>query len=369
MYKTKGIRNGRIEVADALRGLAVAGIILFHSVEHFNTFAMGYKYALPCDATVFKVLELLLSGKMYGIFAILFGLSFFIMNDNQQQKGRDFSLRFAWRMLLLLIFGLVNMAFYDGDILTTYAVMGLLLIPAGYMNSRWLTAITVLLLIQPMEIITHLTGWRPEAKMYYMQIVMGHDTFWHSVTTNLKYGFITDMAWFWTHGRITQTLGLFYLGLLMGRARLFYNEGDNLKKWRVILAISVAGVIAGAFLPFGKFDDLLRPIWNLFILMFIISGAVLLWYRFDGFRRVFSKLGFFGRMSLTNYLLQSILGSLLFYQWGFSLYNTLGTTWSALVGLGMIVFQYNLLRLWAKNHERGPLEGLWRRLTWISFSK
>ena len=47
------------------------------------------------------------------------------------------------------------------------------------------------------------------------------------------------------------------------------------------------------------------------------------------------------------------------------LYNTLGTTWSALVGLGMIVFQYCILKLWSKNHERGPLEGLWRRLTWI----
>ncbi|MBO4724198.1 MAG: DUF418 domain-containing protein, partial [Bacteroidaceae bacterium] len=164
---------------------------------------------------------------------------------------------------------------------------------------------------------------------------------------------------------ITQTLGLFYLGLLIGRTRFFYNEGDNLKKWRVILCVSALLVIVGAFVKFGKFDDLLHPMWNLAILMLIMSVAVLLWYRFKGFRNVFGKLGFFGRMSLTNYLLQSILGSLLFYEWGFSLYNTLGTTWSALVGLGMIVFQYNILKLWSKNHERGPLEGLWRRLTWI----
>ena len=73
MYKTQGLKNSRIEVADALRGLAVAGIILFHSVEHFNTFARGIKYTLPCDGTVFSVLQALLSGKMYGIFAILFG--------------------------------------------------------------------------------------------------------------------------------------------------------------------------------------------------------------------------------------------------------------------------------------------------------
>ena len=47
------------------------------------------------------------------------------------------------------------------------------------------------------------------------------------------------------------------------------------------------------------------------------------------------------------------------------MYNTLGTTWSAIVGLGMIVLQYCLLKMWSEKHERGPLEGLWRRLTWI----
>lgn len=365
MYRTKGIENGRIEVADALRGLAVAGIILFHSVEHFNTFSRSIRYTLPCDATVFNVLQTLLSGKMYGIFAVLFGLSFFIMRDNQEQKGKDFSLRFLWRMVLLFIFGLINVAFYDGDILTTYALMGLLLIPAGYLDSRWLGAITVLLLIQPLEIVTHLTGWQPEARMYYMQIAMAHDTFWHSVVTNLRYGFITDMAWFYTHGRITQTLGLFYLGLLLGRFRLFYNEGNNLHKWSVIFAISLFATVAGAAVRFGKYEDLLRPVWNLAILMLIMSAATICWYRSDRFRIIFGKLGFFGRMSLTNYLLQSILGSLLFYKWGFGLYDELGTTYSALVGLGMIIFQYTLLSFWARKHQRGPLEGLWRRLTWI----
>ena len=74
MYKTTGQKNSRIEVADALRGFAVAGIILFHSVEHFNTFARDIKYTLPCDGTVFNILQALLSrilkclGKQYYAF-------------------------------------------------------------------------------------------------------------------------------------------------------------------------------------------------------------------------------------------------------------------------------------------------------------
>ena len=125
-YKTLGLKNSRIDVADALRGLAVAGIILYHSVEHFNMYDgnIAHVYTLGCDDWMADVLALLLSGKMYGIFALLFGLSFFIMNDNQQQRGNCFSGRFAWRMFLLAMLGIVNTAFFDGDILFSYAIYG-----------------------------------------------------------------------------------------------------------------------------------------------------------------------------------------------------------------------------------------------------
>ena len=97
------IPEGRIEVADALRGIAVVGIILFHAIESFDAFSPQAYLTLPCDASVYRVVTFLLSGKMYGIFALLFGLSFFIMRDNQAQKGKDFSARFFWRMVLLLL--------------------------------------------------------------------------------------------------------------------------------------------------------------------------------------------------------------------------------------------------------------------------
>ena len=80
MYKTRSLPNTRIDVADALRGIAVAGIILYHSVEHFNIFTKEtIIHTLPSDQTVADILAWLLSGKMYGIFAMLFGLSFFYL--------------------------------------------------------------------------------------------------------------------------------------------------------------------------------------------------------------------------------------------------------------------------------------------------
>lgn len=380
MYKTQGRKNSRIEVADALRGIAVVGIILYHAVEHFNLGGPPATCSLPADGTVFNVLTVLLSGKMYGIFALLFGLSFFIMRDNQEQKGRDFSARFAWRMVLLFGFGVVNLVFYNGDILTFYAILGLLLIPAGYLPTPALWGVTIFLLAQPIEIYSLLSGWRPDISSmgrYYgtMSRACGEGTFLEAAGASLRYGFPASLLWFVAKGRITQTLGLFCLGLLVGRQRLFYDEGNHLKIWRIVLCISVALVATGSVLgaagegnvDFGALDGLLHPLYNLAILLMIVSGVVLLWYAFAGFRRALSHICFFGRMSLSNYLFSSLFGSFIFYGWGLGLYKVLGTTWSLLVGIGIVVTQIVILYQWSRKHPRGPLETLWRRLTWINF--
>ena len=70
-------------------------------------------------------------------------------------------------------------------------------------------------------------------------------------------------------------------------------------------------------------------------------------------------------MSLTNYLLSSLIGTFIFFGWGLGMYKVLGTTYSLLVGIGIVVLQIVLLYQWSKKHKRGPLETLWRNLTWI----
>ena len=70
-------------------------------------------------------------------------------------------------------------------------------------------------------------------------------------------------------------------------------------------------------------------------------------------------------MSLTNYLMSSILGSFIFYGWGLGMHYVFGTTWSFLAGIAIVVLQIIILRQWAKKHQRGPLETIWRKLTWL----
>lgn len=371
MYRTLGLPNKRIVVADVLRGIAVAGIILYHSVEHFNTINHDALWSFPFDNRLFEILSILISGKMYSIFAILFGLSFYIQRDNQEMKGKDFSLRFLWRMILLMGFGMINTGLYDGDILTSYAIFGLLLIPAGYLSTPVLATITVILLLQPLNIYNLVIGRHTDFSSLwaaYGTVSEAHKygSFLENLLSDLKYGLYVNMGWNVYSGRITQIPGLFFLGILLGRARLFYNEGNHLRIWKWIFCFTAACSIAGIILmPYGRVEELVKPLFNLVMAFFYISLFVLLWYRHEGFANTMAKTGFFGRMSLTNYFLQSLLGSCIFYGFGLGMWEKAGTLYSLLIGTGIVTAQYFLLRAWSRTHQRGPLESLWRKLTWI----
>lgn len=372
MYKTLGIANDRIEVADVLRAIAVAGIILYHSVEHFNTLYPDAVHSFSFDKKFFDILGTVLSGKMYSIFALLFGLSFYIQRDNQAMKGRDFSLRFLWRMILLMGFGMVNTGLYDGDILTSYAIYGLLLIPAGYLSTPVLAVITAVLLVQPLNLCNIFIGRKTDFTALwaaYREIGEAHmhGSFIDTLSTNLKYGLYVNMGWNLYAGRITQIPGLFFLGMLLGRMRLFYNEGNHLGIWKWILIFSAVGTAAGLYLKphFGVWEEVLKPLLNLVMALLYVSVVVLLWYRRKGFAKTMAGTAFFGRMSLTNYFIQSLLGSFIFYGYGLGMWEKLGTTYSLLCGAGIVIFQFFILKAWSRTHQRGPLEALWRKLTWI----
>lgn len=118
-------KSPRIEVVDALRGFAVMAIMLLHNIEHFNFYdfpTASSAFMEAMDKGIWETLFFLFSGKAYAIFSLLFGFSFFIQYNNQAKKGKDFRLRFLWRLFLLFIIGCFNGAFFPGDILVLYSI-------------------------------------------------------------------------------------------------------------------------------------------------------------------------------------------------------------------------------------------------------
>ena len=378
----------RISVVDSLRGFAVIGIILIHFLEHLNFYA--FPDPTPFEQGLWDTVFYLGSNKMYAIFSILFGLSCYIMHHNQEKRGYDFRLRFAWRMLLLFMWGLLDLMFYNGDILVSYSVIGLLLIPFVKASDKVLWIAIVILLLQPIELVYIILGLiNPATKP--MDLGLGH--FWGELykpcasgsfldvaQANLMYGLQANYGWALEHGRLSQTLFAFLIGMLLGRKRLFIDEGDHLQIWKKICLMSVFAFACTQLLlnltsfdemppAIGKSLEIQLTMWRNFAMTaFYVAGLTLLYYK-TRLRAAIDQLKYIGKMSLTDYLLQSAVGTFLFYNWGLALYHYCSHGYSILLAIAFLIVLHFFCRYWTTHHRRGPLEEIWHRLTWIGKEK
>lgn len=392
-YKASSKPNTRIDVADILRGIAIAGIILIHFQEQMNFFMFPQPksdFWAAVNTGVWDTIFFLLAGKMYAIFSILFGLSFFIQHDNQAQKGVDFRPRFVWRMFLLMLLGIFDLLFYNGDILFIYAVCGLLIIPLVRASDKVIWFFLILMLIQPVELIYLIKGIIDPSAMpmdlgsgkYYGAIMASQSqgNILDVAIAGLKYGLPANFLWAVENGRMTQNVLFFLIGIMLGRKRLFYNEGNNLRTWKKIL---IGSLIAFAvLLPLYKILPGLSDarcvsnslsvalnMWkNLAMMFFYVAGITLLYYNTSA-RNWLVKIAPYGKMSLTNYLTQSIFGAMLFYNWGFGLFRHFGHTADFFLAIAFVALQFMFCTWWMKHHKRGPFEQLWANATWMTKKK
>lgn len=374
----------RINVVDSLRGFAVVGIIIIHFLEHLNFYA--FPDPTPFEQGLWDTVFYLGASKMYAIFSLLFGLSCFIQHHNEERRGGDFRGRFAWRMLLLFCWGMLDLVFFNGDILCTYAVLGLCLIPLVKARDWVLALVAAVLFVQPVEVAYEVMGLvHPDTQM--MDVGLGamwgalyepcaNGGFLDVAKANLTYGLPLNFGWALEHGRLTQTLCLFVIGMLAGRKRLFLNEGQNSRVWKrlMVLAIVLYGATQTLLLTvdFGRMPEAVSgclqiqvTAWRNFAMMtFYVVGILLLYYN-TRLRRAIEPLACIGKMSLTDYLLQSIVGGFLFYNWGLALYHVSSHGISLLLGIAFCLVLYVFCRMWAKRFRRGPLEELWARAMWV----
>ena len=382
--------NSRVDAADVLRGLAVMGIIVLHSIEHFNFYSfpqsVPYEWMNFTDQAIWRGLFFSFGGKAYAVFALLFGFSFYIQDNNQQRRGKDFRLRFLWRLCILFVIGQFNAAFFTGEILTMYAILGIILPLFCRLSDRTVAIVATILILQPMDWIkTVYALFNPDyvagesLAAYYFGIafdVQKNGTFLETIRMNMWEGQLANMTWALEHGRILQTPGLFLLGMLVGRRGLFLYSERNEGLWLKTLAISLL-----CFFPLYGLNNMLpefvtraavlvplqviiSSLSNLSFMVLLVTGLLLTFYRVKD-RSFFMRFTSYGKMSMTNYIGQSVIGSLLFYHWGFELGRYMGITYSFLFGIVFVLLQMAFCSWWMNHHKHGPFEGVWKRLTWI----
>lgn len=405
MEQNKSISTplSRITVIDALRGFALLGVILMHMSQHFGIFSfpMEPREALfpQLDTAIQWFSRNVIMGKFINIFAFLFGLSFFIQMDRAAKKGIDFRKRFLWRMVILFLIGIIGNCFYTGDILSIYAVFGVIMVFLFRFKSWILMIIVSLLLLGLPRIVT--TSYKQIVKTEQAATMPSPPTppsssavaekpsFFNSAKNNLTRGLEGKLNYqFGMYGRGYITLALFILGLVIGRLR-FFEEVYARKRRNVIL---LAGFILAAIAISFIIDLLPEPPSTRAILMglessdstlslftvmalkdihtVLFSGALamgfIILYQLKGIGKCLNVITPYGRMGLTNYVMQSVLGAILFSAWAFgSIFGSWGATEVFILGLAIYTAQIIMSTYWLKYYLYGPLEWFWRSATYL----
>ena len=398
--------NRRITVIDALRGFALLGVVLVHMNQHYSYYSMGpflphEPILTQWDESATWLVWNVMLGRFINIFAFLFGMSFFIQMDRANQKGVSFGGRFLWRMFILFAIGLFDTCFYSGDILSIYAVFGVLMLFLNKFKNWVLILLAVLLLAgAPRMVMIGYSKLTAPAQTELVEQASSRPrtpsveqqeppkpSFWRSAKENLTSGTEGKLNYQFNSGnRGYITLAIFMLGLVVGRTRFFESVHINKRRNWILLGIFIGGVLLTNWLV-----SLIPPqesMWrvmrqggtpsvalmtvqalndmNMVLSSCVLAMAFIVLYQMRGIGNVLDVLSPYGRMGLTNYVSQSIIGALLFAMWAFG--DRFGAWHSAeilLLGLGVYAIQVIISKLWLNHFQYGPLEWLWRSLTYF----
>lgn len=372
----------RIVVVDAIRGVALLGIAVLHGVQHFDLVLEGPS-AVPwlrsLNAAMASAIAFVWEGKAYAMFALLFGLSLHMQLSATGRAHEDRRVYYLLRMVVLLLFGYLHGLLYMGDILTTLALYGMVLLLLNELPTRWIALLTLLFLLRPLMVIGVVLGEQPGASMLSLgwerlepaMQVMAHGGLLDLLRFNALEGQWVKWSFMSSSGRDFQLLGLMLAGILIGRADLFNSLAGKeraLLRWGIVSAVIAVLCIAlrngvAPMLDASRamlLADALRSYRDLAMTAAMLCGLVLLAPRLR-LDRPGSPFVLQGRMSLSCYVAQGLIGAPLFYGFGFGLYQELGAIGSALVGFAIWALLAVVAAQWLRHHDQGPLESLWRK--------
>lgn len=396
--------KGRIKIIDALRGISLIGICLIHAMQHFgvagtNAHQTFFTWEGTSDDISGWIISNLVAGKFYIIFSCLFGLSFFIQMDRASQGGIDFRPRFLWRLVLLLLFGYTLGLIFRIEILLIYALVGFVLVLMYKWSTKLLIGIVVFLFLGGVPLISlGIKTWTTPTKVEQADVhtistsaqtaltqresprprVRTSPTLSETIRYNAWDGLARKMNYQFSSGRIYLTLGLFILGFIIGRIRLF----ERLSEFRQRLLRMAGGALlliallsfAEIYIPAVARGEVSIYSWlgttagnikNLCI-AYLWSILIMEAYRSTHIQRLSEPFVNYGRMGLTNYAVQSILGVFIFAGFGLN-WSHLGITLSVLVGITYTTLQILFSHYWLRTFRYGPFEWLWRSGTYMKW--
>jgi uncharacterized protein len=392
--------NERADILDILRGFALLGIAL----ANYGTLSLYFfqskeiMQALPTagiDKWLNGINILFINGKFYSLFSLLFGIGFAIVFARNTARGQNGISIFYRRLFILALFGLFHcLLIWDGDILFFYAVVGSFLPLFRNVSDKKLLLLAVILILSPLLFdtlkvlsngyldISNLVNIPLKKLDKSLGITEENSGSW--LLVNSGFGDLlqwnsSGFLWSWylrlESNRIPKVLAMFLIGLYIGRSGFYQQLSNNIKLLRQLqIAGWALGISAGFAMLWFEQDDQLLPapggLWdtlfyalNVAPLSIGYASTLTLWY-IKKRPEILLALRPMGRMALTNYIMQSLLGVLIFYGIGFGMGGVMGPTYYMPVALAVFTLQLIFSHYWFKYFSYGPLEWIWRQLTY-----
>ena len=307
------------------------------------------------------------------------------------------NLRFAWRLLILGVIGLIHHAFWRADILTIYVPLGFLLLFARNLSNKTTAILAALLILNvPTKIIEAISIFvqgKPEfitdhfvenGAKYYAAITQGS---FADVVAHNMYAMKEKIEYQMSSGRFFITFGFFLLGMLAGRLQWF----DDIEKsqeffksvWKktglALICVVVTGIIIGITVyalsidiknaPWIRwFGGSLLDLLNTGITIFYTVSIALLMLKPKWHLRL-APLAYIGKMALTSYLTQSLFGVLIFFHFGLGLFLLTSPAMNIVLCFVVFGMQIVFCKYWLQHFNYGPVEWLWRSATYLKWQR
>ena len=352
----------RYIILDALRGFALLGVLIVNMLQAYSPVVSN------TDEVVATLIRAFGEGTFYPMFSFLFGLGFAL----QLRKGEAALPRFRRRLFVLLGIGLVHgILIWVGDILFTYAVLGYVLIYFRNKSDRKLlvSALLLWLFVFALYLLSNVgTGgelFAPKMEPDDLLRPTG-DTYFEAVRARLEIYPLTLLGLFYTGPSV---LAFFITGYFVGRKGV--PQVISNKPFLRSIAITSTVLAAPFILWFlGVLNVFDRAGW-LYIFESIVASPLLgfaylagLTLYADPLKNVSKPFVPIGQMALSNYLGQSLICTTLFFPYAFNLYGKLGAAATLLISLAIFAFQIVFSAWWLSQFRFGPVEWVWRSLTY-----
>ena len=397
-------RSERIEVIDILRGFALLGILLVN-MELFSQPVQQVifdpkEWAGQADRLAVWGVRFFAEGKFYSLFSFLFGLGFALQIQRAEARGTSFVPFYLRRLFVLLLIGVAHaILLWVGDILVLYAIAGTILLllfrrRAPRTLLTWMAvmfAVTILISAALTGLVA-LAQLSPEAAAEVsksfaesesnMRAAAAKAAGIYSAGTFIEVTRqrLSDLGFMYTYVIFLafNVLAMFLLGLYVGRREIFRDIAGHLPLFRKVLwwGLPLGIVGNGVYVIFLEGVNRSEASWQSLVavigqtlgapaLAMSYMAAITLLVQHDAWRARLGPLAAVGRMALTNYLLQSLVATTIFYGYGFGLFGQIGPAVGILFTLAIFTAQIPLSVWWMSRFQFGPVEWLWRTLTYL----